>query len=556
MPGYFLLACLMTALQVKAVPTDAGFHELPDPPHPTWMQSDAALQVPVTLEAKGRPLNVVLSALSKNSGVDIDAARDIGQYRVAIYANKQPLWKIMTRLQDVFGHGKLPNNGYEWRRIVAGKSPPHYFLLRNAHGRAEEEAQLDYPRTTALRWLKDIRTYVRLAPKDRKKFVTDYPSLKYCIARGLDFDNDTDQLPVHVIGSLTDPQFTALIQQEELVVPQYMLSDTSIVWLRQEVPSGSGVLPGTDETIPPSGATLRIEQPEVRDALQGIYTMSLVFQHGFPPSCPGSYVFDTLNVLEMEEKQEPTKPDQGAGEKIDLLAHENAPTGTSPTMTLPIALSLLAHEAKISLYSETFLKSKHTLKITKGKPEYLLSRICEEFGYRWCKVGGDYVVYDKMWALDRDADISQLLLERLTRTLQKQKGVFNVSDVIDMAQNLRDRQIGKVAWLFDNDGLRAPRDLVLLHFMATLSPGDLHASFRTGGLVLTQLTEAQTRLLQQILNKNKIALPLQIISDDGTAPLPNSAAFDIYIRDASGTKRGMRIFLGRRTDAPIVVEPR
>ncbi len=556
MVSHFLLACLMTALQVKAVPIAAGYHELPDPPRPAWMQSDAALQVPVTLEVNGRPLNVVLSSLAKSSGIDIDAARDIGQYRVAIYASKQPLWKIMTRLQDVFGHGKLPNTGDEWRRIVVGRRPPHYFLERNAHGRAEEEAQLDYPRATALRWLKDMRTYVRLDPKDRKKFVTDCPPLNYCIVNGIDFDNDTVRLPVQVLGSLTDPQFTALIQQEEVVVPQYMLKPTSLDWLRQEVKSGSGVRPGTDETIPPSGATLRIEQPEVRDALQGIYTLSLVFKQGFPPYCPASYVFDTLHAFEIPEEQEPTKPDEGVGEKIDLLAHENAPSGTSPTMTLTVALSLLAREAKIPVYAETFLKSKHTLKRTKGKPEYLLSRICEEFGYRWCKVGGDYVVYDKMWALDRAADISQPMVERWTRTLQRQKGVFAVADVIDMAQNLTDRQIGKVGWLFDNDALHAPRDLVLLHLMATLSPADLQASFRAGGILLTQLTEAQTRLVQQILNKNSIALPLQIISDDGAAPLPNSSAFDIDIRDASGTNRGLRIFLGRQTDAPIVAEPR
>ena len=285
MYSYLLLVCLMMASQANPVSAASGYHVLPDPPHPAWMQTDAGLLELVTLEAKGRPLGVVLSALSKNSGIDIEATRDIREYRVAIFANKQPLWKIMARLQHLFGHGKLPNKGYEWTRVVEGKKPPRYLLQRNALGRAEEAAQLDYPRTTAQRWLKDTRDYVRLDPKDRKKFVTDCPALQYSAARSLPFADDTDQLVEQVIGVLNDTQLEALAHTGYIDVPQFTLSPTSVDWLRQQVPSGSGVVAGTDETIPPSGVHLSVK-PETQDHLLGIFSVSLSFNLGFPNYSP------------------------------------------------------------------------------------------------------------------------------------------------------------------------------------------------------------------------------------------------------------------------------
>lgn len=555
MYSYLLLLWLLIP-QANAASTTNSVHDLPDPPRSAWMQADAGLQIPVTLEAKGRPLAVVLSALSKNGGIDIDATRDIREYRVAIYANEQPLWKLMARLQDLFGHGKLPNKGYEWTRIAEGKKQPRYLLQRNALGRAEEAAQLDYPRTTALRWLKNIRDYVRLDPKDRNKFVTDCPPLNYCAARSLPFANETDRLSTQILGSLPDAQLEALMRKGEVEVPQYTLTDTSIDWLRQQVPHGSGVLPGTDETIPPSNAHLRINESEGQDALQGIYEVALSFKTGFPNYHPEGYAIDTLETLVIPEEQDSIKPDQGPGVKIDLMAHETVPTGKSPTMSLPVALSLLAREAKITIYAETFLKSRHTLRITQGKPEYLLSRICGEFGYRWYKVGGDYVVYDKMWAQDRESDISQPLLNRWTLALQKKKGVFDPSDFIDMARNLSDKQITKATLLFARGGLQVAANLASLRLMSTLSNSDLEASFATGGIFLTQLDEVQTHLVQRILRRNRFEFPIQVLSE-GKSPLgPNSSVFDVTVRDRSGAEASGRIFLGQKTNEPIVIEPR
>ena len=555
MHSYLLLVCLLIP-QANAASTTNSVHEVPEPPRSAWMQTDAGLQAPITLEAKGRPLAVVLSALSKNSGIDIDATRDIREYRVAIYANEQPLWKIMARLQDLFGHGKLPNKGYEWTRIAEGKKPPRYLLQRNALGRAEEAAQLDYPRTTAMRWLKHTRDYVRRDPKDRQKFVSDCPPLNYCAARSLPFANDTNLLSIQVLGSLSDAQLEAIIQKGEVDVPQYMLTDTSIDWLRQQFPPGRGALPGTDTTILPSGASLTIKEGGAQDSLQGIFHVSLVFKTGYPGFCPYDYAIDTLETLVIPEEQDSIKPDQGPGVKIDLIAHETVPIGKSPTMSLPVALSLLSREAKITIYAETFLKSRHMLRNTQGKPEYLLSRICGEFGYRWYKVGGDYVVYDKMWAQDRESDISQPLLNRWTLALQKKKGVFDPSDFTDIAHNLSDKQIKKMTFLFQRGGLQAGANLASLRLMSTLSTSDLEASFATGGILLTQLDEVQTRLVQQILKKNEFALPIRIGSERNLIPGLPAEAFDITVRDKSGAEGGGRIFLGQKTNEPILIEPR
>ena len=71
----------------------------------------------------------------------------------------------------------------------------------------------------------------------------------------------------------------------------------------------------------------------------------------------------------------------------------------------------------------------------------------------------------------------------------------------------------------------------------------------------------QTRLVQQILKKNEFALPIRIGSERNLIPglqitgLP-AEAFDITVRDKSGAEGGGRIFLGQKTNEPILIEPR
>ncbi|HZO89308.1 MAG TPA: hypothetical protein VFB38_13325 [Chthonomonadaceae bacterium] len=367
--------------------------ELPEPAHPAWMETDPSLQRKVTIDFKGRPLRVVLASIRQRVGVNILAARNLEEFRVSLHVTAQPLGRVMGRLQDLFGHGTLPTKSCYWVRIEDTDHSIRYILRRTLYGAREEEALLNYPITTVTRWLHELRDYGQLPPEKRKDFKSDCPVIQYYASQGRGMTDGNDPVG-EAIASLTDAQIEELITNGQVELPQFAPSIGAINKMRTTALE-SGISPKAGENAPPSGAMLRFDSTE--GWIEGAFTIMLSFRSGFPTYYPSGYGLDTLSVMPTQEDMQALEEAQQKenGPEVDLLAHEQVVPDKEPVMSLAAALELLAREAKLRIYAEVFLKSRQTLPVTRGKPEYLLSQICRVFQCDWRKIGGDYLVWSK-----------------------------------------------------------------------------------------------------------------------------------------------------------------
>lgn len=535
-----------SSAQENATPS----HNLPEPPRYAWMQTDTALQKPVALEIKTQPLRVILDSISEKTGVVVSASRDIREYRIALHTDAQPLAHVLARLEDLFGHGKLPNAGYQWTRIVADKQPPRYLLERNARAVEEEAELLDSPRITAKRWMRETRDFLLLPSEKRGVFKSDSPHVNFLRRYAVPTKVGTPEVIDSAVTMLTDVQINALFRDNHVELPGFIVSDAAYAAL-QTVPKGSGVRPDFDDYTRPSQAYLQLASSTF---CEGEFDIVLSFHAGFPNYCPSQILLNTLDALpdqSNEDFEEAQKWEQAT--PINLLAHEDAPAGKQPVLTLPVALSLLAREAKISIYSEAFLKRSTNLVVTQGKPEYLLSKICDVFACRWVKVGGDYLVTSKSWAQDRAGDVPQPLLDRWQASQQNHKGLLEPLDFLDMGRLMTAPQLATLALLFDSPSITTARTRNVLRFAATLDRTDFEAACGKEGVTLSTLSLEQTALLSDVFGRRQISLPLHILGERGSFQNGSNTAFvfDLTLTDQAGMTNYGRVVLGyQKADKP------
>lgn len=483
---------------------------LAEPPRPDWMQTDKALQVSVQVQAKGRPLGIVLEAVSRQTGVDIHASRRLREQRVSLAVGPVPLFKLMSRLQDLMGHGALPSNGYEWERTVAEDKSLHYALIQNRQGVQEEAAMLDRPLRTAERWLREMRDYGRLSSKKRKTFKTDWPILQDYIKDNLNLSAGAMGPVREIYGTLSDAQIAALVRQGNVTVSA-ALSSEALTTLGVSSPSSA-----------PAAATLYFRGSPFGE---GDFTIEAAFSPVPPKAFNYGDGLDTLNQLpfqtDIEALEQSRKSEKGTS--VNLLRPEKIGGGNSVRMSLPLALDLLAREAKITIFAEVFLRRPQELPATTGKPEYLLSQICRVYDCDWRKVGGDYLVYSRRWAQDRAADIPQAQIDKWAASRQKQ-GRFAFTDLLEMAR-LSDRQMKTLGSVFDFQIL--PRNRDALRFAASLAPGQLRMvttadnalivpdkqlspAYQPQGAELDGLSETQIAALPTLFGREQVTAPVRL----------------------------------------------
>ena len=491
--------------------------ELPEPPRPSWMESDAGMKTVVSLDASSKPLRNVLASLSRRYEIHVQAEQALGDYRVSVHARDQSLSRVMGRLQDLFGHGTQSPRSCEWARVVEGGKQPVYYLRRTRHGVDEEEALLGVPRQTCLRWLKELQSYLRLPREKQAQFQAECPCLQANIRTG---GLDGPLRPVReAFAALADDQIAALMQQGTVDLPDLAFSPEAQGVLEKYPDPPAGTLrkiSPPDRSTP--GATLRLERESDSDTT-GVYLLD-VFPHN-NTYCPRGFIFDTqrqyTGLLDTEEMQLP--PIEKQGPVIDLLAHWQRQASTNPSsMPLETALRLIAQESGLNLYAEVFPRWPVPIEQTKGTPENLLTLLCARAGYRWRKVGKDVLVYSRSWASDRQANVPQPLLDRWLANFVK-NGRHGLPDLLEMAR-LRDEQVRNLYHWMDVQSPLSPRNLGCLRLLGALAPAEVQFAFDPQGQLVGTLDPSAFAILQKEF-KHMVILPIRVfIQRDPDVPLP------------------------------------
>jgi hypothetical protein len=522
------LPLLLLAGGVDAQPVSL-FGQMPEPARPDWFQKDAALQTPVTLKADGQPLRVALASLARQSHVKVRASRELEEYRVTLHVQQQPLQKVMGRLLDLFGHGNLPTRGYYWDRVGTGRNPSEYVLRYTVYGRREEEALLRLPMETVVRWLKDIRDYAGLPEERRKSFQTDLPLLQGLAAAGASL-SESDVGPIaEAVASLSDSQIESLLQTRRTALPRLQLSSSAQEVLNKlAMPKQEGRLH--------SNFSLSME----RGMKDGEYYFQISGLSPEPFYYPLSIGLDPLNMWVGEDERKAIEEAHALekGPLINLLAGEDAPAGKTPVTSLNTALSLWARESKRTIYAEIFLKPRRAIRVTSGKPEYLLSKICLEFDCNWRKIGSDYLVWSKSWAQDRYADIPQPLLDRWSARYEKQDK-FLLEDLLEMGA-LSDAKIETLQRVLEatTGPLTAP-NLQALRVLIAMHPAARQRAWGKEGAEIAPRNEAEEALLLKILGVPQLTPPVTIRLEQ------QPTGIGVIFSDGSGVKKPRWFYQGK-----------
>lgn len=509
-----------------AGPTRPG-REMPEPKRSEWIQQDARLRSLVSVEAKGRPVRAILAAVSKGTGVDVRASRELGECRVSLRTGRKTLGDFMGRLDDLFGHGVIPSKSTYWEKVWGEDKQIHYILKRSAYGRREQSERLNAPPKIAGQWLREMRRYGKLSPAKRDNFSGEWPVLQGYAAAGAALSDGAMGPVGEAVMALTDNQFATLLQQGEVELPQFHLSPAAIAQIGQVAhdQAPQGTQGANIEESPPTNAILRLmrdSQPE------GNYGLTLSFRSGVPSYYPYGYDLDTLEMIPRQSDENALHDAESREQhsSVNLLEGEKFQPGQKPVMTLVVALDLLSRKADIHTYAETFLKKPQVLRFTQGKPEYLLSRLCRDYGCEWRKVGGDYVVWSKSWAQDREADVTQILIDQWSATRNKQ-GEFGLPTLLEMVK-LTDTQITTLNCIFDLSRSLAPLNHDVLRLIASLPPQDRAAAYGVKGTILRTPSAYQMSMLRKIFGQSELDMPILLTIQE------KESGAEIRISDQSG----------------------
>lgn len=526
---FLLFVCYVTP---GAAQRQAFSHELSEPTRPAWIAHEAVLNVPVSLNVTAKPLRNVLAALAQHSGIRLETERALGEYRVSIHIKDQSLKQVMLRLLDLYGHGELPNRWYEWSKITEAGKSPLYYLQRDHHAREQEQALLDIPRQTCLRWLRELRTYIRLPREAQDKFEAECPCLQASIKEHqYAFDGESRPLG-EAFSALTDSQIDDLVRDGQIELPGFTFSPEAEAVLQ----SYGNIPPG-----PPSKPiVVQLENAAEEDA-SGTF-----FLHVLPGNksyCSRSFVFDTLRQLtgHLDDQEMQLPPPKRQGPVIDLMAHVKSISANGvPKMPLEKALGLLARESDSSIYAELFPKWPIPIEQTPGTPEQLLNVLCARAGYVWRKIGNDYLIYSRSWAQDRNANIPQSLLDRWLANYARNKRCV-LTDLLEMAV-LRDEQVKNLHHWLNVQSALSRRNIGCLRLMAKVPLSELPLAYDPQGVTLNGLDSAALEIVRKEFPHGAI-LPLQafIQRDPDRGPIRDAqgnvyvhTGVTITLRDQSG----------------------
>jgi len=391
----------------------------------------------LTVDLSDVTLNDLCENIKKSTGVRLQAASRLGNFRISVVAKGWTVSALMGRIQDLLHHGgDLSAHSCYWLRIDEKPEPLYYYLTQSHEDLDAEAENAGVPSKILAHWLRDIRAYTVLPSDKRHKFKTDFPRLRYYAERGESPDTEFTGPFSEAVATLSDSEIETLASTGRVDAPGFTLAPD--------------VLPKLTETAKATGAydarfTSALGHAFLKfepDDYPGHYALFLHFGSGPITQCSGGCSFDTLgNVgapiwiqreIEQIEKTETAKP-------VDLFVASERVEGKTPYWSLHTALDRWRKATGKTAFGELFLKEKRGVPITAGKPETLLTRICVDFGYGWRKVGSDYLVYSRSWGADRAADIPEALAAQWQQAIKKTNSV-PIDMLLEMSR-LKDAQI-------------------------------------------------------------------------------------------------------------------
>jgi len=255
----------------------------------------------------------------------------------------------------------------------------------------------------------------------------------------------------------------------------------------------------------PSGAVLTMQ----RELWEGYYSVTLGFNKGYPAYSPKAFGFDTLGTVEYESDEEMEEEQRlEIGPALDMLEAEAVPDGKVAAGSFAAALDLLAQRSHLRIFAEVFLKDKRPLRFTRGKPEFLLSHICRDYGCDWRKVGDDYIVWSKSWAQDRAADVPAEILNHWRQAREKQ-GRFELDDLVEMTE-LSDAKLVTLGRVLGINGPFAYFNRDALRILSTIPRQARMAAFGPNGSELPANNPQIVSLLAYYFKREQIAPPLRV----------------------------------------------
>lgn len=528
----------------RDVPPAAIRRDLVNPPRPAWMSSEPNMQQQIDLDSVGDSIGEVLDRLSAKCKVCVKVERSLADYRLVLRFRNRRLCDIMGRIQDVFGHGDLPNDRYEWIRNKEPDGQLTYTLIRHRRAIEEEEALLDQPRQTCLRWLAELRRYAHLPQDKLVGFEAECPCLQYYARRGESLLIGELRPLGEAFTALTDQQFSSLQRDGHVDLRGLSFSDGAKSVLVQ-LPS-----PRPAATVRPdplgdsqSGAELRIERSGDNET-SSVFYMSVIPHDG--TYCQRSFVFDTLRQLtghlDAAEMKVLTAPEGTA--TIQPFPRQN-PATNKELSDLPFEtiLDRIAEDSGSTLVAESFPKWPIRIDLHNGTVQELLTHYCAKAGYRWRTVGKDYLVFSRSWAMDRQADIPQRLVSYWQARADKD-GRIVLDSLFEMA-GLRNEQIKNlIHWVDAQGALSRSTNIGCLRILATLGSSQIQLAKQPKGLNVNRLDRRSIEFLTKEFS-HVPNLPVNIsfkqevprlIPIAGSKPY-SMQSYSIVVQDGLGAKQ-------------------
>jgi hypothetical protein len=217
----------------------------------------------------------------------------------------------------------------------------------------------------------------------------------------------------------------------------------------------------------------------------------------------------------------------------------------SNTLPFERILALIAQEAQITLYAELFPRFPillSDLPSLEGTPEELLTHVCARAGYRWRKVGEDYLVYSKSWAQDRYANVPQSLIERLISSQAQHKRLV-LADLMEIAA-LKKEQVATLSLAFPGAALMPPSIQGCLRLLKSLPASEVSRAYRSPDFNITFSNGVAADLARAELGSKSIPLfriaiqrnPVRSFAIGGGRTV-EIHSFSVLLRDNSGLSR-------------------
>lgn len=127
-------------------------------------QSDPRLKKTVSIHAPANTLADLMTQISKESGVQLSAMREISGYRACVVVKDQPVEHLMTHLADAFG--------YQWEKVEREGGSAAYRLYQSASARQREQQEVKQVRDRSLALLREAlrQMETHLRTKDYETF--------------------------------------------------------------------------------------------------------------------------------------------------------------------------------------------------------------------------------------------------------------------------------------------------------------------------------------------------------------------------------------------------